>query len=161
MTTIRDLRIPALLLGLLLAAGTPPSPAGAQVARLRLERLTPAPIPVTAIAPVVAPATTSRSAAVSSGGAGKATFSDLVFTTPSGPHSASLSQAVATGTSFRTAVIELLRGGVVYERITLSDVRLISITSSPPGRGAEDEVVLGFGSMASTSGGRNLPLPSP
>jgi hypothetical protein len=160
MTTIRDVRIPALLLGVLLAAGTLPSAAGAQVARLRLERLTPAPIPVTAIAPVAAPPTT-RSAAASGRGAGRATISELVFTTPSGPHSASLSQAVVAGTSFPAAVIELLRGGQVYERITLSDVRVLSITSSPPGRGAEDEVVLSFGSMASTSGRQDLRLPVP
>lgn len=161
MTTLQNTRVPALLLGILLAAGALPTPAGAQVARIRLDGLTPDRIPITAIAPVVAPPT-SRSARVSgAGGAGGTTISELVFTTPSGPYSASLHQAVALGTSFRTAVIELLRNGQVYERITLSDVRVTSISHPGSPSGGEDEVVLAFGSMVTTSGGRGLRTPSP
>lgn len=156
---MRDTRLSALLLGTLLAIGALPSLGSAQVARIRL--LTPDPIPVTRLTPVVAPPT-SRSARVSAGSASAPTTSQLVFTTPSGgSHSASLLQSVASGRRFRTAVIEVLRDGRVYETITLSDVYLSSIISSSSGRGAEDEVVLAFGSFVSTSGRRDLQILSP
>jgi hypothetical protein len=155
MTTILNTRIPALLLALLVAAAALPSPAGAQPARVQLDRLTPVPIPITTLAPVAAPvAGTARA----SGGGGGPAISELVFTTPPGPHSASLSHALLMGTTFNTGVIEILRNGRVHERITLTDVRVISVTSSSS---AEDEVVLAFASMASTAGRRELRTSSP
>jgi hypothetical protein len=159
MTHQHHTRLPVLVLGILFAIATLPSPGSAQVARIRL--LTPEPIPVTSLTPRVAPPT-SRSATVVGGSGDARSVSGLVVTTPSGgQHMPILHQALVSHRTFRRVVVELLRDGHVHETITLSDVYLTSLTSGGSGRGSEDEFVLTFGSLVSTSGRGDLQVPSP
>jgi hypothetical protein len=164
MTTQHPTRLPVLILGIFFAIVTLPSPGSAQIARIRL--LTPEPIPVTSLTPLAAPRT-SRSVKVlgSSGdapsGSGTLFQTNVAFTTPSGGQSMPiLYEALMSNRTFRTAVVELLRDGHVYETITLSDVHLVTIAWGASERGAEDEFVL-FGSLVSTSGRGDLQVPSP
>lgn len=163
MSTIPARRLAARFLVAVLALAALPALGSAQEARLRIAGLVPEPLPISALTPALV----HPQAALVSGPAPASPppLREVAFHTAPGPYSTRLAQAVMQGSSFRTAVIELLRNGRVHETITLSDVRVTSVSQSAPGRGARDHVALSFGGMvrssADGSGGRTRQPPSP